>query len=70
MRGRKPIKICIDISIFFNKIKKESPNEGTETLLKTLFMIFQDAVYKKRIPEWGDGNGVSGVTARKPHGLP
>ena len=40
----------------FKPIKKESPNEGTETRPKREYMISIGAWNKKRIPEWGDGN--------------
>ena len=37
-------------------IKKESPNEGTETQWIDENQQWADSVDKKRIPEWGDGN--------------
>ena len=36
-------------------IKKESPNEGTETIIANNTATARIA-NKKRIPEWGDGN--------------
>ena len=55
MRGRKPsISFCLK-AVFPDRIKKESPNEGTETLLP-LTPVLLTTTHKKRIPEWGDGN--------------
>ena len=39
-------------------IKKESPNEGTETFFMSCDGRFATPPHKKRIPEWGDGNNV------------
>ena len=54
MRGRKRGNSAAQVLIV-DYIKKESPNEGTETgkfkLCKNL-----PTTHKKRIPEWGDGN--------------
>ena len=41
--------------LWLSPIKKESPNEGTETVF-LLSNSSIDFLYKKRIPEWGDGN--------------
>ena len=41
-------------------IKKESPNEGTETVPSHLREHSPFPQYKKRIPEWGDGNYFGG----------
>ena len=58
MRGRKPLSVISSMrtSTF---IKKESPNEGTETLASSVNA--NAATNKKRIPEWGDGNECFGV---------
>ena len=37
-------------------IKKESPNEGTETKEFADVLLTFSRSHKKRIPEWGDGN--------------
>ena len=37
--------------IFILHIKKESPNEGTETGLQETATVNESGLYKKRIPE-------------------
>ncbi len=53
MRGRKQIgKLLIGVKSFF--IKKESPNEGTETIFyKTYFDILRLSLIKKESPNEG-----------------
>ena len=54
MRGRKH-PFLFKLTPLTLYIKKESPNEGTETL--SAFCRIETYEYdKKRIPEWGDGN--------------
>ena len=55
MRGRKQTVRRV-IGRNFIVIKKESPNEGTETCGNFLIIIGYYFSNKKRIPEWGDGN--------------
>ena len=50
MRGRKQIGYAVIKELLLTDIKKESPNEGTETRRYVYFSYFQLA-NKKRIPE-------------------
>ena len=44
-----------------SNIKKESPNEGTETLQSFGWGAKLSRINKKRIPEWGGGKNDDGV---------
>ncbi len=55
MRGRKRSFPCRNTSRPWT-IKKESPNEGTETITECRCSLYKVPIHKKRIPEWGDGN--------------
>ena len=50
MRGRKPLLIH-DLPCCDKQIKKESPNEGTETLQSFGWGAKLSRINKKRIPE-------------------
>ena len=54
MRGRK-LALEKKQTAFLKPIKKESPNEGTETFSEAGIKLIC-RFYKKRIPEWGGGN--------------
>ena len=55
MRGRKQLYLPDSLKLDTVTIKKESPNEGTETGNDAVDILIIDG-HKKRIPEWGDGN--------------
>ena len=52
MRGRKPASSLKYMAADASRIKKESPNEGTETLIKR-FLSFSSALIKKESPNEG-----------------
>ena len=85
MRGRKRVLSCLSCHPYLYTIKKESPNEGTETAfyktetyeyvlpikkespnegtetISAAALISLFLSYKKRIPEWGDGNTIKRI---------
>ena len=52
MRGRKlSVRCAVIFALAATRIKKESPNEGTETILLLFVNKFPTSQHKKRIPE-------------------
>ena len=67
MRGRKPVKISAKkASLLISIIKKESPNEGTETRQRQLSIKVKTLQIKKESPNEGTETSDGDHSVRAP----